>query len=72
MADLNSVPTDSTAASPSRVRASEQPSEVARSSCAVAYRSPASVPSSTMTIEGGMICPSVPDAVITPVASSGE
>ena len=34
--------------------------------------SPASVPSSTMTMEGGMICPNVPEAAMTPVDSSLE
>ncbi len=34
--------------------------------------SPVSVPNKTITMEGGMICPNVPDAAITPVANSGE
>ena len=31
-----------------------------------------SVPNRTITIEGGIICPNVPEAAITPVESSGE
>ena len=48
------------------------PAAWARASCAAEYKSPASVPSKTITIDGGIIWPNVPEAAMTPVDSSGE
>ena len=41
-------------------------------SCACEYADDSTSPSSTRMIEGGMICPSVPEAQIAPVATRGS